>query len=89
MMWSDYDCEEYDEEGHVTIWKRWEYSEYRGSGCYFEQTISFESLQKMIDRDEVILCGGVWYEVPYTKEYAWNVNWWHEVYHARVRVYNN
>ena len=86
LMYSDYDCEEYDEEGHVTVWKRWEYY---GNGRYYDQTISFKSLQAMIDREEVILCNDVWYEVPYTKEKAWNVNWWGEVYCARVRVYNN
>lgn len=96
MMYSEYDDENFDEEGLVTTWMTWRFKSWRGwslddnnSGYYAEQTISFESLQKMIDKGEVILCNGVWYEVPYTKEWRWDIDRRGHVYYSSFPVYNN
>ena len=88
LMYSDYDDREYDEEGHVTTWMYWNWRTYFNRGNYCKQTISFESLQKLIDNDEVVLCNGVWYERPYTKEYEWVAVPW-GLANVLVRKYND
>jgi hypothetical protein len=87
LMYSEYDDEEFDEEGHVTTWRRWHTS--GRDGYYINETITFKSLQEMIDRDEVVLCNDVWHELPYRKEWAYVPAGLWGVTAMRIKVYND
>ena len=73
MTYSEYDDEYFEDADDVTEWKRWRASRCNG-GCYYTETISLESLSKLIDKDEVVYCNGMYYALRYVRE--WNPLTW-------------
>lgn len=67
MYFSEYDSKWFENEDDVTELGVWNAYTMR----YELVTISFDSLQKLIEKEEVVLCNGTWYELPYTYESRW------------------
>ena len=88
LMYSEYDDEYFDEEGMVVKYNEW-HCTIGGDNYYEESTISVKSLQRLIDQEEVILCNGIWNEVPCRKEWIWTSDDIWGVWAVRARVYND
>lgn len=83
MYYSEFDEDWTDDEDEVTTFVSW--NAYLGDGGYhYRQSIFVESLNRLIEKGEVILCNGVWYELPYTR--VWQNN---ESFTCVERIYND
>lgn len=71
MYYSEYDEDWAEEEDEVTTFKAW-YPCLGGGGYHYSVSIFTESLNKLIEKDEVILCNGVWYALPFDR--VWQNN---------------
>lgn len=93
--WSEYDEEYVEDDDDLLTVNVWKWSIYRNDGYYSSQTIKSDTLQKLIDREDVFLCNGKWYEQPFTLELNYSNTHW-DVWDRRwtvcvnvAKVYNN
>ena len=83
MYYSEYDEDWTDDEDEVTTFKAW-YPILGGGGYHYSVSILTESLNKLIEKGEVILCNGVWYALPFDR--VWQNN---NSFSSIEKIYND